>query len=128
MFFVTSGVRLDVAGLVESPAALTMVPLFLLALLLARGLPALLYLRQLGSRGTLAAALLQATSLPFIVTATQIGVLIGLITPVTATSLTCAGLLSVLFFPAIAVALLNRPTGDVTAEVPATTTGERRQP
>jgi hypothetical protein len=55
----------------------------------------------------LAAALLQATSLPFVITATQIGVLTGLMSPVTAAALVCAGLLSVLFFPAGAVALLR---------------------
>ena len=57
----------------------------------------------------MAAALLQATSLPFVVTATQIGVLTGLMSPVTAAALVCAGLLSVLFFPATAVRLLGVP-------------------
>ena len=63
------------------PAALARVPLFLLALLVARGVPALLGLRTNGPRSTLALGLLQATSLPFIVTATQIGVTLGKITP-----------------------------------------------
>jgi hypothetical protein len=85
------------------------VPLFLAALLAARGLPALLYARRFDRRSVLAAALLQATSLPFVITATQIGVLTGLMSPVTAAALVCAGLLSVLFFPAIAVALLRVP-------------------
>jgi Kef-type K+ transport system membrane component KefB len=42
VFFVTSGVRLDLQGLVGQPSALLRVPVFLLALLLIRGLPALL--------------------------------------------------------------------------------------
>ena len=106
-FFVASGVRLDLSGLVQSPAALARVPLFLLALLTVRGLPALLYRRTLGGRAAVAAGLLQATSLPFIVTATQIGVVVGLMRPVTAAALVCAGLLSVLLFPATALALLR---------------------
>ena len=44
-------------------------PVFLIALLFVRGVPALLYYRSLGRSATLAAALLQATSLPFLVTA-----------------------------------------------------------
>ncbi len=108
-FFVTSGIRLDLTGLIEDPAALARVPLFLAALLAARGLPALLYARRFDRRSVLAAALLQATSLPFVITATQIGVLTGLMSPVTAAALVCAGLLSVLLFPAVAVGLLRVP-------------------
>ena len=108
MFFVTSGVRLDLAGLLHTPSALARVPLFLLALLVVRGVPALLGLRANGPRSTLALGLLQATSLPFLVTATQIGVTLGKITPVTAAALVCAGLLSVLIFPLLALSLLRR--------------------
>lgn len=108
VFFVTSGLQLDLRGLVEDPAALARVPLFLAALLVVRGVPALLAIRTLGARSTAAVGLLQATSLPFIVTATQIGVGTGLMAPVTAAALVCAGLLSVLIFPAVALALLRQ--------------------
>ncbi len=107
VFFVSSGIRLDLAGLLHSPSALVRVPVFLLALLVVRGLPALLGLRANGPRSTLALGLLQATSLPFIVTATQIGVALGKITPVTAAALVCAGLLSVLIFPLLALGMLR---------------------
>ena len=50
------------------------VPLFLAALLVARGLPAALYRGFVGTRRAVVGGLLQATSLPFIVTATAIGV------------------------------------------------------
>lgn len=108
VFFVTSGLRLDLSGLLDDPAALARVPLFLLALLVVRGVPALLSIRTLGRRSSAAVGLLQATSLPFIVTATQIGVLTGLMAPITAAALVCAGLLSVLVFPAIALVLLRQ--------------------
>jgi Kef-type K+ transport system membrane component KefB len=108
VFFVSSGIRLDLTGLLHSPSALVRVPVFLLALLVARGVPALLGLRANGPRATLALGLLQATSLPFIVTITQIGVALGKITPVTAAALVCAGLLSVLIFPLLALANLRR--------------------
>jgi Kef-type K+ transport system membrane component KefB len=110
IFFVTSGLRLDVGALVNSPSALAQVPLLLLALLAARGIPALLYAPSLGRRAAVTAGLLQATSLPFIVTATQIGLLVGLLDPVTATAMVCAGLASVLVFPALALGRLRRAT------------------
>jgi Kef-type K+ transport system membrane component KefB len=107
VFFVSSGIRLDLTGLLHDPSALVRVPVFLLALLMVRGLPALLGLRANGPKSTLALGLLQATSLPFIVTATQIGVALGKITPVTAAALVCAGLLSVLIFPLLALGMLR---------------------
>jgi hypothetical protein len=64
-------------------------------------------LRANGLKPTLALGLLQATSLPFIVAATQIGVMLGKITPLTAAALVCAGLLSVLIFPVLALANLR---------------------
>lgn len=123
VFFVASGVRLDLRGLLQNPSALTLVPLFLVALLLVRGIPALLWARSLRGPETAASALLQATSLPFIVTATQIGTAAGLTSPVTAAALVCAGLLSVAVFPAVALVLLRRAT--VTAPAPTTPLVER---
>jgi len=108
VFFVSSGIRLDLTGLLHNPSALVRVPVFLLALLVVRGLPALLGLRANGPKSTLALGLLQATSLPFLVTVTQIGVALGKITPVTAAALVCAGLLSVLIFPLLALGILRR--------------------
>jgi Kef-type K+ transport system membrane component KefB len=110
VFFVTSGMRLDVTELLASPADLLRVPVFALALLAARGLPALLFRRRLGSSATAATGFLLATSLPFIVTATQIGLLTGRMSETTATALVCAGLVSVLAFPAAAVAFAKRPS------------------
>jgi Kef-type K+ transport system membrane component KefB len=105
VFFVSSGLGLDVSGLVDSPGALARVPVFVVVLLVVRGAPALLYARTFGARQAAAGALLQATSLPFIVTATQIGVLTGRLDAVTGAALVCAGLVSVLVFPVLATTL-----------------------
>jgi hypothetical protein len=70
-----------------------------------------LYRRTVGTRGALAAGLLQATSLPFIVTAAEIGLLLHLITPVNAAALVSAGLLSVIVFPPVALSLLKGDGG-----------------
>jgi Kef-type K+ transport system membrane component KefB len=118
VFFVSSGIKLDLQGLLDSPSALLRVPVFLVALLVMRGIPALLYVKTLGRRPALAAALLQATSLPFIVAATQIGVELGDLSAVTAAAIVSAGLLSVLIFPAVALSLLREPGDGGRAPVP----------
>jgi Kef-type K+ transport system membrane component KefB len=122
VFFVSSGLRFDLQALTDQPSALVRVPLLLVALLAARGLPALLYRRSIGADATVVAGLLQATSLPFIVTASQIGVEIGAVQPVTGAALVAAGLLSVLVFPPIALARLRSPgTADAADDPPART-------
>jgi len=108
IFFVTSGVKFDLDALLGSGSALAMVPLFLAALLVVRGLPALLYNRLLDRRETLVAGLLQATSLPFLVAATAIGRELDLIGAGEGAALVGAGLFSVLLFPAAGLALLRR--------------------
>ncbi len=84
------------------------VPIFLVALLLVRGVPALIYRPLVGNRRSVVAGLLQATSLSFIVAASQIGLALGLITKATGAALIAAGLLSVLIFPIIALTLLRQ--------------------
>lgn len=106
-FFVSTGVRFDLDALFASAETIARVPIFLGALLVARGLPALVY-RPLATRTqTAAAALLQATSLSFLVVAGQIGVQLDLIRPATYAALVTAGLLSVLLFPLTALRLLR---------------------
>jgi Kef-type K+ transport system membrane component KefB len=113
VFFVTSGVRFDLEALTASASSLVMVPVFLAALLVVRGLPALVYRRVLDGPHTAIAGIMQATSLPFIVAATAIGRELGLIDAAASAALVGAGLLSVLAFPLIGLVLLRR-----TAEVP----------
>jgi Kef-type K+ transport system membrane component KefB len=108
VFFVTSGVRFDLDALFADSSAIAAVPAFLAALVVARGLPALLYRGQFDDRRVLAAGLLQATSLPFIVAATMIGQDLGLIDAATSAGFIAAGLLSVLIFPVTALTLLRR--------------------
>ena len=108
VFFVTSGVNYDLNALVASASNVIMVPIFLAALVLARGLPVLLYRRVLDGRQTVVAGLMQATSLPFIVAATAIGQDLNLLTAAEGAALIGAGLLSVLLFPIIGLTLLTK--------------------
>jgi Kef-type K+ transport system membrane component KefB len=107
VFFVTSGIRFDLNTLLDHPSVFARVPIFLAVLVVVRGVPALFYRDSVSDRERVAAALLQATSLPFIVTATMIGVEIGAITSANAAALVAAGLVSALIFPAVATSLLT---------------------
>lgn len=111
IFFVTSGLRLDIRGLLADPASLTLVPVLLAALLLVRGIPAILYRKLLGIRGAISAGLLQATSLSFIVAAVQIGLDLQLISRPFGAALVLVGLLSVLIFPFCALAIFPKAIG-----------------
>jgi Kef-type K+ transport system membrane component KefB len=108
VFFVTSGIRFDLDALLDDPANLAMVPIFLAALFVVRGFPAVIYRRFVGDRRAAIAGVLQATSLPFIVAATTIGMELGAIDAAESSALIAAGLLSVLIFPLSGLTLLRR--------------------
>jgi Kef-type K+ transport system membrane component KefB len=128
VFFVTSGVRFDLAALTASASNLAMVPVFLAALLVVRGLPALVYRRLLDGSHTAIAGIMQATSLPFIVAATAIGMDLGLIDAAASAALIGAGLLSVLIFPLVGLVLLRRTAPDGAPQPPAVVEPELDQP
>lgn len=105
VFFVVTGVQFDLKSLLDSPAALALLPALIAAILVVRGGPALLFRARLGTRPAAAAGLLQATTLTFPVVVAQLGRSLGLLSPATAAALIGSGLLSVLLFPALALAL-----------------------
>jgi Kef-type K+ transport system membrane component KefB len=128
VFFITTGIQFDARALVHSPAAIAEIPLFLAALLVVRGVPALVYARRFGRRHAAVAGLMQATSLTFVIVATQIGTATGQITQTTSAALLAAGLLSAALFPAAALKLLpaQTPPAEVhPARISGTTTPTR---
>src|ERR1700760_305207 len=116
VFFVATGVGLNMDALFHSTRAEILVPVFLVALLLARGVPAVLYVRTLGRPAALAAGLLQSTSLTFIVVTTIVGIDTGHLKPSTASALVVAGLLSVILYPPTAMQLLKPLAGEEAAQ------------
>jgi Kef-type K+ transport system membrane component KefB len=128
VFFVTTGVRYDLDALTANASTLLHVPIFLAALVAVRGLPALLYRPVIPRERVPVAVLMQATSLPFIVAATAVGLALRVVSPANAAALIAAGLLSVVIFPAVSLVLLRRgqrpratATPTPTASHPATT-------
>jgi Kef-type K+ transport system membrane component KefB len=118
VFFISTGVAFNLKGLLAHPGAFALVPLFLLALLFVRGVPALFYVRAVGRRRAAAGGLLQATTLTFVIVATEIGLQTGKLTPATAAALVAAGLLSAALFPAAGARLLTRRAPSEPAHVP----------
>jgi len=108
VYFVTSGIKFDLSGLLNSPSAILRVPLFLALFLVVRGIPALLFRRTLGPRVTGALALLSATSLSFVIVATDIGVRIGKLRDINATAMVGAAVVAMVIFPMGAQSLLTR--------------------
>src|SRR6478735_10317297 len=103
VFFVASGMSIDVASIVEAPARLL---IFFALLLAVRGLPVLaVYRRALELRERTQLMLCTATTLPLIVALTEIGLANGTMRSENAAALVGAGVLSVMVFPALAVVL-----------------------
>lgn len=106
IFFVASGLRFDLAALADG-ASLALVPLLIVAMLLARALPAVAYRNVLTRREAAASGLLQATKLTFVVAAVTIGQEAGVVGPGLGAALIAAGIVTVIAFPTIAGALLR---------------------
>jgi Kef-type K+ transport system membrane component KefB len=106
IFFIYTGVTFDLIALVSDPRTLTLLPVFLVLLLLVRGLPSTMVAPPgAGIRDRTSLALLGATGLPIIVAVTAIGVDEKIIDAGFAAALVGAGMLSVLLFPLIAMAV-----------------------
>ena len=116
VFFIVTGVQFDVKALFASTSSLALMPALVAGILIARAVPALLYRGKLGTRPAIAAGLLQATTLTFPVVVAELGRSLGLMSSATAAALVGAALLSVLLFPAAALALRPWTKSDPSAE------------
>ncbi|MDR6970312.1 cation:proton antiporter [Leifsonia shinshuensis] len=112
VFFINTGIGFDLKALLGDPRALLLLPIFLVLLVVVRGLPGS-FAAPPGSTGRDRAALtlFTATGLPIIVAVTDIGVREHDLQSGTATALVGAGMLSVLIFPLVAL-LLRRRSAD----------------
>ena len=103
IFFVSSGMSLDLTAIARDPLRLL---IFLALLLVVRGLPSLLvYRHALPARQRVEMTFITATTLPLLIALVDIGQQDGVMLPATAAALIGAGVLSVLVYPQIAVAL-----------------------
>ena len=108
LFFVASGMTLDVRSIIEAPGRLLA---FFVLLLVIRGAPALLlYRRDLDLAERVQMVFLTATTLPLLVALAEIGLRNGTMLRENAAALVGAGALSVLVYPMAAV-VIRRRTG-----------------
>jgi len=120
VFFVASGMALDVQSIAQNPLRLLV---FFVLLLVVRGLPSLLvYRRALPLRQRAEMTFITATTMPLLIALAAIGLSTGVMIPANAAALVGAGVLSVLVYPLIAIALARRG-GTVPAGPDAVTTG-----
>ncbi|WP_227471428.1 cation:proton antiporter [Paenarthrobacter sp. YJN-5] len=104
IFFIDTGIDFDLGALTADPMTLALMPVFLMLLLVVRGLPSMLAApRNSTFAGKRAVALFGATGLPIIVAVTGIGQDTHLISNGIASALVGAGMLSVLLFPMLAL-------------------------
>ncbi|HEX2467642.1 MAG TPA: cation:proton antiporter [Solirubrobacterales bacterium] len=110
IFFIVTGMDYDLDALLDEPASLVMVPGFAALFLLSRGLPAMLLYREDLDRSQLPSlALFSAAALPLVIAITEIGTDTGAMPEQEAVALVGAGMLSVLLFPVLALALRRGP-------------------
>jgi Kef-type K+ transport system membrane component KefB len=118
VFFVSSGMALDVVSIVENPIRLLV---FFALLLVVRGLPSLLvYRKTLPFRERIEMTFLTATALPLLVALATIGVDSGVMLPENAAALVGAGVLSVAIFPFIATRMHQGAESPAVLDGPAT--------
>jgi Kef-type K+ transport system membrane component KefB len=107
VFFISSGMKLDIASVFGSVHGRLLTATLLAALLVVR-LPVMLMARPLGStRDSVALGLYGATTLSLIVAITDIAVKNGAMTSAEVGPLVIAGVLSVVLFPIVASGLLG---------------------
>src|SRR6516162_5980455 len=103
IFFVSSGMTLDIKTIAENPGRLLV---FFFLLLVVRGLPSLLvYRRALPARQRVEMTFITATTLPLLIALVEIGQRDGVMLPANVAALVGAGVLSVLVYPLVAVGL-----------------------
>jgi Kef-type K+ transport system membrane component KefB len=109
IFFVTSGARLDIAGMISDPRAIAMVPVYAALMLVTRSVPALLLYRAVLSRPQRRAlALHLGTQISMVVVIAGITVERGLMPGSQGAALVAAGALTTLIYPALAKRVLAK--------------------
>ena len=108
-FYVGTGIAFDIGALTRDLPTMLLLPTFLVLFLLVRGLPVLLYRRELAKPELLPFALsMSVTSLGLVVVITHVGLQTNHMSPDIARALVGAALLSLLVYPTLSRILLSR--------------------
>jgi Kef-type K+ transport system membrane component KefB len=114
VFFISSGMGLDIGSIGADPLRLVV---FLVLLLVVRGVPGfLVYRSSLVRHERYEAVLLTATALPLLVAIAEVGLDSGVMLPENAAALVGAGVLSVALFPLLAIRIRHRADAAAAAD------------
>jgi Kef-type K+ transport system membrane component KefB len=118
VFFIASGVELDISTLVSGPLSVARVLLFCLLLLFIRAAPLQIYRRALDKRESPAFALFTSITLPLVLAITYLGARKGQMSAENAAALVGAAVITVTIFPTLALSICSakqdsRPPGAI---------------
>lgn len=112
IFFIVSGMKLEISGMFADPSGLSLALAFLVATVAIRVGIALLQ-REVGSvRERLALGLFSASTLPLVVALSEIGVRSGIMSPHQAAPLVAGAMASLMLLPPIAMRLIGRKVSE----------------
>lgn len=104
VFFIVSGMKIDLQAMLASPWTFALIPAFALAFLLCRGLPVFLaYRRALGSSDARRLGLLAAAAISLVTVVAAIGQESGAMSPALAAAFVVGGLVTVSLYPVLAL-------------------------
>jgi Kef-type K+ transport system membrane component KefB len=121
LFFIVSGIELDLRALLANPLNFARLPLFCALFLLVRGVPAFLYLDDLPKSDILPLALYSSSTLPLVVTIAHVGARTGEMLPENGAALIGAAIVSMSVFPVIALMLRQRAVSEQAASARSAT-------
>ncbi len=101
IFFIKVGIDFNLEALVETPAAMLLVPILLLAAIAVKVLPGLVYRLAFSWREALSAGILLSARLSLIIAAAEIGVRLGIITQGTNAAILLVAILTVTLSPVL---------------------------
>jgi Kef-type K+ transport system membrane component KefB len=110
LFFIVSGIELNLHALLADPLSFARLPLFCALFLLVRGVPTFLYRDDLPRSDLLLLALYSSSTLPLVVTIAHVGSRTGEMLPENGATLIVAAIVSMSAFPVIALKLRQKVT------------------
>lgn len=101
IFFIVTGVNLDLRSLFANPKALVLIPVFLVAFFISKAIVYLVFRHRFGHRLALAAAVLTATTITLVLPILEVGKSLELITETQAGAITLAAIITCLVCPTL---------------------------
>lgn len=108
VFFITTGVNLNLRTLFTNKEALMLIPLFLIAFLLSKAIVFFVFRRQFGNRYSVAAAIVTSTTITLVLPILQVGRNLKLITTAQSGAITLAAIITCLICPILFNKILSK--------------------